>query len=239
MRPESRLPRVLIIDDERAFVRALAKSLQVEGYEVKGELSALDGLRVAYEWSPDLILLDISMPGMSGHDACKRLRDVCQVPIVVISALGSEAEIVRSFREGADDYLVKPFRLAELKARIRALLRRVARVGALAPLRYQDKTLVVDSASLSVERQGERVFLSRTELRLLTYLLEKRGQIVSRGELVRALWGQEGEVEERRLSLYVRYLRRKLEVEPHHPQYVRNRFGVGYWFHGEGDPEPE
>jgi DNA-binding response OmpR family regulator len=230
--------KILIVDDDQVFVRALGRFLQQDGYEICSAISGLEGVRWAESFSPDLIILDVRMPDIDGREACKRLREVCRVPIMFLSALSAEVDVVRGFCAGGDDYLPKPVRMSELLARIRALLRR-SMSGKMAPLeRYDDGVLSIDAASQYVEKRGVRLQLSRSEYKLLATLLLQRGRIVSQEELLRTVWGEESVGDPQQLVVSMRYLRRKIEDDPHHPRYLRTRHGHGYWFSGPDDVEP-
>lgn len=229
--------RILVIDDDPTFGRILCQHLELAGYETFKALSGREGIRSAYALSPDLILLDVCMSDLDGFQVCKVLREHSQTPIIFLTAVGEVGDVVQALRLGADDYLVKPFGMAELQARIQAIMRRFS--GHSLPSRcYDDSTLSIDLVRQRVEKRGVRIELSNTEFRLLTYLLEHRGRIVPREELARALWQDAGDQASAYLSLYTSRLRRKMEDDPRQPAYLRTRYGVGYWFHGKGDTEP-
>ena len=235
--------RILVIDDDKAFVRVLCRHLQMDGYEILFATSAVEGLCLAQDKNPDLILLDVRLPDMDGRQVCERLRAHSEVPVILLSAIGREADIVHGLGIGADGYLVKPFSMVELKARIRALLRRS--LGARAHLQlYNDGYLCIDPRRRLVEKDGQQVELTPIEFKLLLRLLERRGQVVSRKELVRAVWGQMDGNSDQYLTMYICYLRKKLAPaspagrDPHKPHYLRTRRGMGYWFCGQGDAEP-
>lgn len=229
--------RILVVDDDPTFGRILCQHLEQAGHETFKALSGKEGLRSAYALAPDLILLDVRMPDMDGHQVCKMLRETSEVPIIFITGMGEEKDIIHGLHLGADDYLVKPFGMAELQARIRAVMRRVSSPQ-IAPRVYNDGTLFIDPLRQRVEKRGHRVELGHTETRLLLYLFERRGRVVTREELASALWNDVGGQAPDYISLYISYLRRKIEDDPRQPTYVRTRYGVGYWFHGTEDPEP-
>ncbi|MHB0856242.1 MAG: response regulator transcription factor [Anaerolineae bacterium] len=232
--------KVLVIDDDPAYVSVLCAHLTQEGFEAISANAALEGLDLAASERPDLVLLDVRMPDMDGLEVCRALRDAVDTPVFFLSALGDEFDIVRALQHGGDDYLVKPFSLAELRARIQALLRRRAGEVGRARQRYEDDDLTIDLVTRQVFRRGQRVSLSPTEFRLLATLVERRGQVVSQGDLLRELWGAEEDLARvRQLALYVSYLRRKLTSDPAAPSPIRTRRGVGYWFAGPLDADPE
>ncbi len=226
---------ILVIDDEESFARILRQHLAAAGYEVACAATGAEGLAMAHEHAPDLILLDVRLPDMDGREACARLRAVSQVPIIILSALGQEQDIVQGLYAGADDYLVKPFRIQELLARARVQLRRRAR-RETSPLHFDDGVLLVDLPSQRVEKRGERVHLSRIEHRLLGVLVGAGGRVVALADLARGAWGEEEDVDARRVALYISYLRRKIEDDPRKPYYVHTARGRGYRF---GSPEAE
>lgn len=229
--------RILVIDDEELFCRVMRQHLTMAGYEAVCRGTGAEGLREAREHPPDLVLLDVRLPDMDGREICERLRATGQVPIIILSALGGEADIVRGLYAGADDYVVKPLRIAELLARIAVQLRR-GRAQRADPARYDDGVLRVDPLLQRAEKRGQRLHLSRTEYRLLGALLESRGSTVSAEELHRRVWGEDEELDTRRVSLYVSYLRRKIEDDPSAPRYLRTVRGQGYAFRvpdAEGD----
>jgi DNA-binding response OmpR family regulator len=229
--------RILVIDDDPTFEQILCQHLERAGYETFRALSGREGLRSAYALSPDLILLDVRMSDMDGYQVCKALREYCQTPIIFLTGSGEAGDVVQALRLGADDYLVKPFGMAELQARIQAIMRRFAGQQ-FTSRRYDDGTLLVDSVRQCVEKRGVRIEFSNIEYKLLMYLFERRGRIVPREELAHFLWDDTVEKASDYLSLYMNRLRQKIEDDPRQPVYLRTRYGVGYWFHGDGDPEP-
>lgn len=223
---------VLLIDDDPGLLTLLRLGLERDGFAVHTAANGKDGIRKAYEHRPDVIVLDIMMDGMDGWTTCLRLRQVCDTPIVMLTALASGNDIVKGLSLGADDYLTKPCDLAELRARIRALLRRSGRDADVSETRrvYDDGVLHVNLWSGTVKLRGQVVDLTPTELRLLMYLASQRGRIVSRRELLVNVWGPEYAKEVSYLSVYIRYLRRKIEQDPANPRYICTRWKVGYYF---------
>jgi len=231
-----RAVKILVIDDEPALCQMLEKHLTMAGYQALCATTGIEGLRVAAKEQPDVVLLDVLLPDMDGREICRRLRKVSDVPIIMLSVLAKEGDIIRGLYAGADDYLVKPVRMSELMARIRVQLRRTA--GSRPKRRgYDDGVLTVDPLPQMVEKDGQRVHLSRTEYRLLSVLIESQGEVVSPEELCRRVWPDEEDVDVRRATLYVSYLRRKLEEDPSAPQYLHTVRGQGYVF--EYRPSPD
>jgi len=221
--------RILVIDDEPAFCRIVSHHLRNDGYDTIYAGTGAEGLERVRDERPDLVLLDIRLPDMNGWELCQAIREITPVPIVILSVLGGEADIVRGLYAGADDYLVKPLRMAELRARVRAHLRRVDASTQVVG-HYRDSDLCVDIVSQFVEKHGRRLYLSRKEYGLLACLLEHLGQVVSTEVLYRRLWPESDQVDSRRLALYVSYLRRKIEDDPKNPKYLHTARGRGYWF---------
>jgi two-component system response regulator VicR len=223
--------KVLLIDDDPGLLTLLKLGLERDGFVVYTSASGREGIRKAYECHPDVIVLDVMMDEMDGWATCQRLRQVCDTPIVMLTALASGNDVVKGLSLGADDYVTKPCDFGELRARIRALLRRSGdREVRVDPRVYDDGVLHVDLWNGTVKRKGELVDLTPTESRLLMYLASQRGRIVSRRELLVNVWGPEYAKELGYLSVYIRYLRRKIEQDPANPRYICTRWKVGYYF---------
>ncbi len=220
--------RVLIVDDEEQFAAALELILRQADFEVDLAADGLSGLRRAFQTKPDVVLVDIMMPRMDGWELCRRLRDVSEVPIVVISALGREQDIVKALELGADDYLVKPFGPAELLARVRALLRRAA-VRKEEPnqlLRFGN--VLVDIKRARAFKAGKELTLTPTERELLMLLAKAAGRVLPHTYIMRQVWGAEDAEALSNLRLYIRYLREKLEDDPDSPALITTDWGIGY-----------
>jgi two-component system KDP operon response regulator KdpE len=220
--------KVLVVEDDRELAHLLAIRLAAQGYQVDTAQNGCEALRAAYELHPDLVILDIMMPVMDGYETCRRLRELSDVPVIMLTALTSQENVLRGFEAGADDYLKKPFDFQELEMRMQALLKRAQ--GDAFPQVYDDGRLRVDLGAGQVYRDGKRVHLSPTEFRLLRALVSRQGCVVGHAELLTEVWGESygGAVAE--LSLYIRYLREKLEDDPGEPVYIRTEWGRGYWF---------
>jgi two-component system KDP operon response regulator KdpE len=227
--------KVLLIDDDAGLLTLLQLGLEREGFTVVTAKNGKEGIRQAYETRPDVVVLDIMMAEMDGWTTCQRLRHVCDTPIIMLTAKTGGDDIIKGLSLGADDYLTKPCSFDELKARIRAVLRRSGE-----PARedmqsvYDDGTLHVDLRDGTVRRNDEIVELTPTESRLLMYLASQRGRIVPHKELLINVWGPEYAKEMGYLSVYIRYLRQKIEEDPAHPRYICTRWKVGYYFAGDG-----
>ncbi len=226
--------RVLVVDDDPQMRRALRVGLEKHGCEVRLAGSGKEALDLAASASLDVILLDLMLPGMSGLDVCKDLREWTQVPIIVLSARGQEHDKVVALDCGADDYLTKPFGLEELLARMRAVLRRSHNTPDSPVL--QSGALRLDQAAHRVTLDGEVVRLTPTEYELLRHLMLHAGKIVTHGALLRAVWGPGYEDDNRILRVYILQLRRKLEPDPSSPTYILTEPGVGYRFRADSAP---
>ncbi|MFI1963774.1 response regulator transcription factor [Streptomyces pathocidini] len=221
-------PRVLVVDDDPEVRAAVEDGLAIEGFAVRGEADGLAALSAVTEWQPDALVLDVLMPVLDGLAVCRRLRALGdRTPVLVLTALDAVSERVDGLDAGADDYLVKPFALDELTARVRALLRRAAPDPAdgQRPLSFAD--LVVDPATRTGLRGGRRLEFSRTEFALLELLLAHPGQVLPRELILERVWGAAFGPDTNSLAVYVGYLRRKLEAGGE-PRLVHTVHGVGY-----------
>ncbi|MHB1294571.1 MAG: response regulator transcription factor [Anaerolineae bacterium] len=222
---------VLIVDDDVSLASLIALSLRKQEIEVSTATGGADALRLAYRQHPDLIILDVVVPQLDGLEVCSRLKQMADVPVLILSARATESDVIRGFEVGADDYMRKPFSLAELSARVKALLR-YGDAAEVRPgrLRNSELGLELDLARRQTTLRGKTLHLSPTEFRLLAYLMENTGRVVSHQELLHRVWGPEYTHEAGCLRLYVRYLRHKLGDDPAHPRYIANVRGVGYVF---------
>lgn len=218
--------KILVIDDDRRITALLRRALVFEGYEVQVAGGGEEGLRLAASWLPDLVLLDVLMPGMDGWEVCRRLRAAGGVPVLMLTARDEVSDRVKGLDLGADDYLVKPFALEELLARVRALLRRKKPGEAvLQPLVYDD--LVLDHATREVRRGDRLIQLTAREFDLLALLLENPRQVLTRDLIMERVWGYDFSGESNVLEVYIGMLRQKLE-EAGERRLIHTRRGVGY-----------
>ncbi len=221
--------RVLVVDDEPRYVRAIQVNLEASGYEV---FSARDGeaaIALAASKEPDLIVLDVRMPGLDGHEACRRIREFSTAPVIMLTALAAEADKVKGLDAGADDYVTKPFGADELLARVRAVLRRVELSGRpQSQPSFQAGGLLVDFAQQRVFIHDQEVELTPTEYRLLYELAREAGRVLVPAHLLEKVWGMGYEGETRLLWQAIHRLRRKIERDPQDPQYIQTRPGIGY-----------
>jgi two-component system KDP operon response regulator KdpE len=217
--------RVLIVDDEPQIRRALNSALTAHGYAVAVAEDGAVALQTIATWAPDAVVLDLVMPGVDGFEVLRQTRTWSQVPIIVLSARGQEADKVAALDQGADDYLTKPFGMAELLARLRVMLRR-ARVGVPEQLTAGDVT--IDMARRLVSRGGREVHLTPTEFDLLRVLASEAGKVLTHRQILERVWGRYAAENSQQLRVYINYLRRKLEDDPSHPRLIVTDPGVGY-----------
>jgi DNA-binding response OmpR family regulator len=222
---------VLVVDDEPRYVRWMTVNLRAAGYRV---LAAADGqaaLDTTAAEQPDLVLLDIGLPLMSGLEVCRAIREFSTVPIIMVTAKAAESDTVAGLDAGADDYLPKPFGPPELLARVRAALRgaRYADAPTSEPV-FQQGDLTIDYARHTVSRGGQPIALTPTEYKQLVRLARQPGRVLLPEELLTAVWGPEYREETQHVRLYVSRLRRKIEPDPEHPHYVLTKPGIGYLF---------
>lgn len=222
--------KILIVDDEPDLLTFLADVLILDDYEVATAQDAQEGLRQAYHFGPDLVLLDVMMPVLDGWQVLRRLREFSDVPVIMLTAIDDTEHKVRGFDIGADDYLTKPFEIKELKARIRALLRRVAMPPSEPTdyLSFDGGRLLVDPASCIAVTQGNEVNLTPIEHKLLLYLARRAGRVMTYDQILENVWGPGYGDSPTNVKVYVRRLRQKIEIDPSQPRYIKTRWGVGY-----------
>jgi two-component system KDP operon response regulator KdpE len=222
--------RILVVDDEPDMTSFLLQVLKREGFEVEGAHRAREGLRQAYLFRPDLVVLDIMMPEMDGWEMLRRLREFSDVPVIMLTAVGGIDSKVQGLDIGADDYVTKPFEVRELMARIRAALRRAAVVSSEEEqtLSFDGGNLVIDPPSRRVTSRGEVISLTPTEYKLLLYLACNAGQVLSYEQILDNVWGPGYEDSPTGVKVYIRRLRQKLEPNPRRPRYIMTEWGVGY-----------
>jgi DNA-binding response OmpR family regulator len=227
------MTRILLVDDEPLIIDSLSYSLEREGFDVKSAVDGNEALESVEEFNPDLIVLDLLLPDISGFEVCRRLREKYSTPVIMLTALGEEIDRVQGLEVGADDYLAKPFSFRELLARVRATLRRVeldrqAQQAQPVTLKY----LSLDPVSRRVFKKDEELQLSAREFDLLAALMNNAGRAMSREELLQTVWGSEWIGDPRTLDVHIRWLRLKVEDDPSVPQYIQTVRGYGYRFAG-------
>lgn len=221
--------KILIVDDEPRYLRLMEANLTTEGYNV---LKAIDGqgaVDMVAEKQPDLVLLDVMMPKLDGFGACERIREFSNVPIIMVTARGNEADRVTGLDLGADDYIVKPFSATELLARVRAVLRRAQTMGsAVQQSIFNHSSLRIDFARAEVFSEGRIVYLSATEYRLLLQFAHNVGSVLTSEQLLTDVWGPEYRNDKEILWVSISRLRQKLEKDPKNPEHIVTRSGLGY-----------
>jgi len=223
--------KVLVIDDDVEFLSLTQTWLMNAGYEALTAEDGITGLRRVYSSRPNLVLLDANMPGMDGWEVCRRIRDMSELPVIMVTVNGQTSDLLRGFDLGVDDYITKPVDFAELIARVRAVLRRSdIAMQEDGPSTFNNDELEIDWRSHQVYVRGERVKLSPTEFKVLSCLIKNRGWIVTHEQLLQKAWGPNYIGDKSFVKLYIRYLRQKIEKDPCNPQLILTERGVGYRF---------
>jgi DNA-binding response OmpR family regulator len=227
---EEMAEKILLIDDEETTLQLTTMMLEKRGFEVVKAHNAEEGLRKAYRFQPDLVLLDIMMPEMDGYEVCKRLRDMSDVPIIFLTAKDDVRDLVRGLETGADDYIRKPYDNDELVARVRAHLRRAPKPNMSEELSFNNGEFRINFMNREVRVRNDLKHLTPKEFNLLSVLVRNAGRVVPRTELVSEAWGEEYADAIDSLKLYIHYLRQKVEIDPERPDYILTSRGVGYRF---------
>ena len=225
---------ILIVDDEKNIVDIIAFNLKKEGYEVLKAMDGLEGVRLALEMNPDLILLDIMMPKMDGYEACKKIREKKNTPIIMLTARAEEVDKVLGLELGADDYVTKPFGIRELMARVKANLRKMDALEAVAGSPsgniFHYGRLSINLDRYEVQKDGKVLDLTFREYELLRFLAQQKGQVFSREALLEKVWGYEYFGDVRTVDVTIRRLREKVEDDAGKPGHILTKRGVGYYF---------
>ena len=226
--------KILVVDDEKLLVKGIKFNLENDGYEVVTGADGMDAVELAAAGDIDLIVLDLMMPRMDGLEACTKIREFSDVPIIMLTAKSEDMDKLMGFEHGADDYLTKPFNILELKARIRALIRRSSMAPA-APAEPDGGKLVrghieIDPERRSARRFGQNVELTLKEFDLIELLMRNPGKVYSREQLLDLVWGYDYQGDIRTVDVHIRRLREKLERNPAAPEYIITKWGVGYYF---------
>ncbi len=230
---EGEMARVLVVDDERVVTEVVEKYLRLEGYDVTAASDGEEALRLAQEWAPDLIVLDLMLPKLDGLEVCRRLRRDSEVPIIMLTARGDPTDRIVGLELGADDYVAKPFSPRELVARVKSVLRRASTgptIGSGGTVRFDN--LTVNPQTRVVTRSGEEVHLTGKEFDLLFFLASNAGMVFSREQLMDQAWDYTYAGDTSTVTVHIRRLREKVEVDPVKPRYVKTVWGVGYKFDG-------
>lgn len=223
--------KILVVDNEKLLVKGIKFNLENDGYEVAAAYDGEEAVELAKTGDFDLIILDIMMPKLTGLEACMQIREFSNVPIIMLTAKGEDMDKLIGFEQGTDDYLTKPFNILELKARIRALLRRST------PAESKEDTtritcgdITLDTSERNAYKNGKAVELTAREFDLMELLMKNPGHVYSRENLLDIIWGYEYQGEIRTVDVHVRRLREKLERVPAQPEYIMTKWGVGYYF---------
>ncbi len=228
----SKQPRILIVDDEPQITRVLRMGLKTYGYDVRVAADGVSALQTYNDWHPDLVVTDLAMPNMNGLDLCRRLREISQLPIIVLSVRGEEKTKVEALDAGADDYVTKPFGMDELLARVRAQLRR-----SLSPLLSGASPAILEVGDFRVDLEARRILVGGTEVHLtpkeydlLVHFVQHAGKVLTHRTLLAAVWGSNYTEQGEYLRVFVRQLRKKIEPNPSTPGYILTEPWVGYRF---------
>ncbi len=221
---------LLLIDDDKSLTELLGAYLENQGYSIRLAHNGFEGLRALFNLQPDLVILDVAMPQRNGWETLERIREVSDLPVIMLTAHDEEPNILRGFSLGADDYITKPFSFAQLAARIQAVLARAGRQATEQPTQIRHGDLMVDLRTYQVWRKDELIALTPTEFKLLVVLMTRAGEVVSPEEIVREVWGPQYAGEVGHVRRYVWHLRKKIEPDPENPRFVHNERGFGYRF---------
>ena len=225
--------KILVVDDEALLVKGIRFNLQNEGYEVITGSDGLEAIQLVQEQSPDLVVLDVMMPNIDGMTACGKIREFSDIPIILLTAKTDDMDKLMGFEHGADDYLTKPFNILELKARIRALLRRSG--AASKKTEVKENVLTIGSITLDLDarnayRAGTLADLTAKEFDVIEFLMRNPNRVYSREALLDTIWAYEYRSDIRTVDVHIRRLREKLEENPAEPKYILTKWGVGYYF---------
>jgi len=224
--------KILVVDDEKLLVKGVKFNLENEGYQVDAGYDGNEAVELARSGGYDLIILDVMMPGLDGLEACMRIREFSTVPIVFLTARGEDMDKVIGFEYGADDYITKPFNILELKARIRALLRRSALVSNVSGAILTAGNITIDTEKRVAMKDGAAVELTVKEFDVFELLAKNPGRVYSREMLLNIVWGYEYQGDIRTVDVHIRRLREKLEENPAEPEHIMTKWGVGYYIRG-------
>ena len=222
--------KILVVDDEKLLVKGIKFNLENDGYEVVTGADGMDAVELAAAGDIDLIVLDLMMPRMDGLEACTKIREFSDVPIIMLTAKSEDMDKLMGFEHGADDYLTKPFNILELKARIRALLRRAGSTGKQQVDVLACDHISIDRSARNAYNDGRLVDLTQKEFDLVELLMRNPNRVYSREALLDAIWGYDNSSDIRTVDVHIRRLREKLERTPASPEHIMTKWGVGYYF---------
>lgn len=222
------MSRILLVDDDKTLLKFLSEFLVADGYEVLVANSGQEALKSAYLNHPNLVVLDVMMPGMDGWEVCARLHEMTGVPVILVTGKTTEADKLRGFKLGADDYVTKPFSFAELSARIQAVLTRSQTASTGTNGLIAIGNLVIDLEKRSIRQHDKEVFLTPTEYRMLEYLARNQGRAIPESELAQVVWGSYRDEDASTVRRFIWLLRKKVEDDPSNPKVIRTIRGFGY-----------
>ena len=226
------MKKVLVVDDEKLIVKGIKFSLEQDEMEVTAAYDGEEALELATNNQIDIILLDVMLPGLSGFDVCQAIREFSDVPIIMLTAKGDDMDKILGLEYGADDYITKPFNILEVKARIKAIIRRNQKKlpEAESPKTLVEGDMTVDMESRRVSISGQEINLTAKEFNILTLLLLHPNKVYSRDDLLKEVWGSDALGDGRTVDVHVRRLREKIESNPGDPKYIQTKWGVGYYY---------
>ena len=225
--------KILVVDDEKLLVKGIKFNLESEGYQVECAYDGVEAVELARNGTYDLIILDLMMPKLNGLDSCMRIREFSTVPIIMLTARSEDMDKVIGFECGADDYITKPFNILELKARVRALLRRASLASLENPnAQIEIGNIYIDTVTRNAKNDGMPVELTVKEFDLIELLIKNPNRVYSRENLLNIIWGYDYQGDIRTVDVHVRRLREKLEQDPAEPAHIMTKWGVGYYFKG-------
>ena len=222
--------KILVVDDEELLVKGIRFNLQNEGYDIITGCNGLEAVMLCKNESPDLVILDVMMPEMDGMTACRKIREFSDVPVILLTAKADDIDKLMGFDNGADDYITKPFNILELKARIRALLRRAGSTATASSNQLVIGTISLDLDARNAYRNGIPTELTAKEFDVIEFLMRNPNRVYSREALLDTIWAYEYRSDIRTVDVHIRRLREKLEENPAEPQYIMTKWGVGYYF---------
>jgi len=224
------MPELLLIDDDESLTELLSSFLANQGYALRVARDGREGLRTLFAHNPDLVVLDVTMPQRDGWETLERIREVSDLPVVMLTARDEESEVLRGFSLGADDYVTKPFSFAQLAARIHAVLARTKQQASDSESYIEEGDMKLDLRTRQLWRRDQQIALTPTEFKLLATLMRRAGEVVSPDDLVREVWGPQYAGEVSHVRRYIWHLRKKIEIDPDNPTYIHNERGFGYRF---------
>ena len=222
--------KILVVDDEELLVKGIRFNLQNEGYDIITGCNGVEAVMLCKNESPDLVILDVMMPEMDGMTACRKIREFSDVPVILLTAKADDIDKLMGFDNGADDYITKPFNILELKARIRALLRRTGSTTTASSNQLVIGTISLDLDARNAYRNGVATELTAKEFDVIEFLMRNPNRVYSREALLDTIWAYEYRSDIRTVDVHIRRLREKLEENPAEPQYIMTKWGVGYYF---------